>query len=139
MCYLLSCVRLFVILLTVIQQAPVSRKFFRQEYWSGLLFLPPGRLPDPELEPWSPALQADSLLSELTGKDLKKWSTSKKKKNLKRTPKIPIIFHPCYSIYMYAYMSVCVCVCVCIYIYIYIYIKQHGLPPKCVGRIKASD
>ena len=87
MCYLLSCVRLFVILLTVIQQAPVSRKFFRQEYWSGLLFLPPGRLPDPELEPWSPVLQADSLLSELTGKDLKKWSTSKKKKILKKPPK----------------------------------------------------
>ena len=59
MCYLLSCVRLFVILWTVIQQAPVSREFFRQEYWSGLLFLPPGCLPDPELEPWSPALQAD--------------------------------------------------------------------------------
>ena len=29
---------------------------FRQEYWSGLLFLPPGDLPDPGIEPKSPAL-----------------------------------------------------------------------------------
>ena len=37
--------------------------FFRQEYWSGLPFPPPGNLPDPEFEPtshMSPALQADS-------------------------------------------------------------------------------
>ena len=39
--------------------------FFRQEYWSGLPFPPPGDLPNPEIEPASPAspaLQADSLL-----------------------------------------------------------------------------
>ena len=35
--------------------------FFRQEYWSGLPFPPPGDLPDPGLESVSPALQADSL------------------------------------------------------------------------------
>ena len=38
--------------------------FFQQEYWSGLLFPPPGDLPDPGVEPESPvspALQADSL------------------------------------------------------------------------------
>ena len=38
--------------------------FSRQEYWSGLPFLSPGDLPDPGIEPVSPALQADSLLSE---------------------------------------------------------------------------
>ena len=32
--------------------------------WSGLPFLSPGDLPDPEIEPWSPTLQADSLPSE---------------------------------------------------------------------------
>ena len=42
--------------------------FFRQEYWSGLPFPSPGDLPDPGIEPGSPALQADSLLSEQPGK-----------------------------------------------------------------------
>ena len=35
--------------------------FSRQEYWSGLPFPSPGDLPDPGIEPVSPALQADSL------------------------------------------------------------------------------
>ena len=39
-----------------------------QEYWSGLPFPSPGGLPDPEIEPRSPALQADSLPTELRGK-----------------------------------------------------------------------
>jgi len=34
--------------------------FLRQEYWSGLPFLFPEDLPDPEIEPVSPALQVDS-------------------------------------------------------------------------------
>ena len=46
-------------------QAPLSLGFSRQEYWSGLPFPSPGRLPDPGIEPESPALQADSLLTEL--------------------------------------------------------------------------
>ena len=36
----------------------------RQEYWSGLPFSPPGDLPNPGIEPGSPALQVDSLASE---------------------------------------------------------------------------
>ena len=42
--------------------------FFRQEYWSGLPFPSPGDLPDPGMEPRSPALQADALPSEPLGK-----------------------------------------------------------------------
>ena len=42
--------------------------FSRQEYWSGLPCPPPGDLPDPGIEPGSPALQADSLMSEPPGK-----------------------------------------------------------------------
>ena len=38
--------------------------FFRQENWSGLPFPFPGDLPDPGIEPMSPALQAASLPSE---------------------------------------------------------------------------
>ena len=37
---------------TVALQTP-SKGFYRQEYWSGLPFLPPGALPDPEIEPMS--------------------------------------------------------------------------------------
>ena len=52
-------------------QAPLSMGFFRQEYWSGLPFPPPGDLPDPGIKPSSsasPALQADSLPAEPLGK-----------------------------------------------------------------------
>ena len=38
------------------------------EYWSGLLFSSPGDLPDPGIKPGSPALQVDSLPSELPEK-----------------------------------------------------------------------
>ena len=49
-------------------QAPLSMGFSRQEYWSGLPFPSPGDLPDPGMELGSPALQADSLPIELSGK-----------------------------------------------------------------------
>ena len=42
--------------------------FSRKDYWSGLPFSSPGDLPDPGIEPGSPALQADSLPSEPPGK-----------------------------------------------------------------------
>ena len=45
-------------------QAPLSMKFFRQEYWSGLPFLSPGDLPNQGTKPGSFTLQADSLPSE---------------------------------------------------------------------------
>ena len=48
-----SHVRLFATLWTVAHQAPLSMGFSRQEYWSGLPFLPPGDLPNPAVEPMS--------------------------------------------------------------------------------------
>ena len=42
-------------------------EFTRQEFWSGFLFPYPGDLLDPGIEPWSPALQPDSLPSESPG------------------------------------------------------------------------
>jgi len=42
-------------------------EFPRQEYWNGLPCPSPGDLPDPEIKPVSPALQADSLPSEPLG------------------------------------------------------------------------
>ena len=66
----LSRVRLFVTPWTVACQDPPSMGFFKQEYWSGLPFPSPGDLPDPGIEPRSPALQADSLLSKPPGKPI---------------------------------------------------------------------
>ena len=49
---------------TVASLAPPSMGFSRQEYWSGLPFPSPEDLPDSGIEPRSPALQADALISE---------------------------------------------------------------------------
>ena len=67
---LLSRVRLFATPWTVAYQAPPSVGFSRQEYWSGLPFPSPEDLPNPGIEPGSPALQADTLTSEPPGKPL---------------------------------------------------------------------
>ena len=45
-----------------------SMDFSRPAYWSGLPFPSPGGLPNPRIEPRSPALQADSLPAEPLGK-----------------------------------------------------------------------
>ena len=61
---------------TVAYQAPLSMGFFRQEFWGGLPFPSLGDLPNPGIKPRSPALQADSLPTELSllmGKILLYW------------------------------------------------------------------
>ena len=58
------CVQLFATLWTVACQAPLSMRFFRQEYWTGSPCPPPRDLHDPGIESASlmfPALQVDSL------------------------------------------------------------------------------
>ena len=64
----LSRVRLFVTPWTAAHQAPQSMGFSKQEYWSGLPFPSPGDLPNPGIEPGSPALEANTLTSEPPGK-----------------------------------------------------------------------
>ena len=64
----LSPVQLFATPWTVAYQSPPSMGFSRQEYWSGVPFPSPGDLPDPGIEPRSPAFQADALTSEPPGK-----------------------------------------------------------------------
>ena len=55
---------------TLAFQDTPSLEFSRQEYWSGLPFPSPGDLPNPGIEPSSPALQADALPYEPPGKPL---------------------------------------------------------------------
>ena len=79
---------------TVAHQVPLSMEFSRQEYWTVLPFPSPGDLPNPEIKPWSPTLQVDSLPSELPGKP-----TTKRLKSIKTTKK-PTIKSFILSIYL---------------------------------------
>ena len=65
--------------LTVAHQAPLSMVFSRQEHWNGLLFPSLWDLPDPEIKPRSPVLQADSVPSEPTEEPYPSKNRKKKK------------------------------------------------------------
>ena len=67
---------------TVAHQAPLSTGFSRQEYWSGLPFLPPADFPDPGVEPASPILAGRFFITELLGKSIHKTYTRIKLKNI---------------------------------------------------------
>ena len=72
---------LFATLWTVAHQAPLSMKFSRQEYWSGLPFPPPGDLPDPGIEPASlisPALPGGFFTTSATWEVLNQASIALK-------------------------------------------------------------
>ena len=74
-------VQLFVTLWTAAHQAPLSMGFSRQEYWRGQPFPSLGDFPDPGIElasPVSPALQADSLSTEPSGKPFRHLDTPNK-------------------------------------------------------------
>ena len=71
----LSHFQLFVTPWTVACQVPLTMRFSRQEYWSGLPFLSPGDLPDPGIKPMSPVSPASAgrfFTTEPPGKPLKR-------------------------------------------------------------------
>ena len=74
----LSHVRFSVTPGTVAHQA-LCPWIFQARTWSGLPFPSPGDLPHPGIESWSPALHADSLLTELPGKPIILCSAKKEK------------------------------------------------------------
>ena len=59
--------------LTLCDPVDCNLLFSRQEYWSVLSFPSPGDLPDPGIEPRSPALEADALTSEPPGKRITEY------------------------------------------------------------------
>ena len=67
---------------TVTCQAPLSMGFSSLEYWGGLPFPFPGVLPDPGIKTGSPALQADSLPSELCLGTLMEYYSAIKKNEI---------------------------------------------------------
>ena len=73
------------LLWTVAHQAPLSMGFSRQEYLSGLPFPPPRDLPNPGIEPMSPALVGEFFTTEPPRKPWYVSYTSVKKQN-KRPP-----------------------------------------------------
>ena len=73
----LSRVRLFATPWVVPFQVLLSMGFSRQEYWSGLLFPSPGDLPNPGIEPGSPALQTDALPSEPPANEMR-WNQKRR-------------------------------------------------------------
>ena len=77
-CGVLSSVRHFPTPRTIARQAPLSMGFSRPEFWSGLPFPPPGDLPDPGIEPASPALAGRFFTTAPPGKPhkrlLRRWS-----------------------------------------------------------------
>ena len=90
----LSHVLLFLTPWTIVHQAPVSLEFSRQEE-----SIPsPGVLPDPGIEPGSPALQADSLPSKPPGKPLKILSL---RSNLSSTSELLKLYYVTCLINMY--------------------------------------
>ena len=63
---------------TIVSQAPLSLEFSRQEYWNGFPFSSPGDLPDPGIEPVSPALAGVFFTTELPGKRLAWYESNPK-------------------------------------------------------------
>ena len=94
--WVLSHVRLFPTPWAVAHQAPLSMRFPRQEYWSGLPFPSPGDLPDLEIEPTSlasPALPGGFFTTAPPGKTfIAIWG--KEKKQRKETSKSVML---CYA------------------------------------------
>ena len=77
---------------TVACQAPLSMGFSRQEFLSGLPFPSPEKLPNPGIKPGFPALQADSLPTELQGKPIaSRQLYIKKKKTFRRFSHSPMV------------------------------------------------
>ena len=58
------CLMSFATPCTIAHQAPLSMGFPRQEYWSGLPFPSSGDLPNPGIEPVSPALAGEFFTAE---------------------------------------------------------------------------
>ena len=93
----LSRAQSFVTLRTIAHKTPQSIELFRQEYWSGLSFPSPGDLPDPGIEPTSPALQADFLPTDPSGNRNRnrvhnKWTALETSQNLPPPLSVKTVF-----------------------------------------------
>ena len=79
--------------------------FSREEYWSWLPFSSPGHLPNTGIEPGSPALLADSLLTELQGKPMIKSRWYIKSKDITLLTKVCLVKAMAFPVVIYGYES----------------------------------
>ena len=100
---------------TVAHQAPLSTGFSRQEYWNGLNALLQGNLPDPGIEPGSPAL---------TGRFFTIWATGGAQPLGKYSDYSVVLITTILQSDSVLHTHTCVCVCVCIHTYTYILFKN---------------
>ena len=141
----LSRVRLFAIPWTVVYQAFLSMGFSRQVYCSGLPFPSPADLPDPGIEPRSPALQADALSSEPPGKPIivryldklmnQTWTVISGNTVVNRRGICVVCTCILVCVYVCPYTLAYICVWVCVYIYIFTYMKFSILRKEMLLRI----
>ena len=90
----LSQLQLFATSCTVACQTPLSMGSSRQEYWSGLPCPPPGDLPDPGIEPVSPALAGGFFTTKPCGK----WFEPKSPLNSSYLSMVfPVVMYGCES------------------------------------------
>ena len=98
---MLSCfssIQLFATPWTVVCQAPLSMRSFRQEHWSGLPYHPPGDLPDPGVKPELSVSSAQKILyCQATGKTPNISKLHKKCKKVFLFIKIQLYF--CYHLF----------------------------------------
>ena len=97
----LSRVRLFATPWTIAYQPSPSMGFSRQEYWSGLPFPSPGDLPDPGIEPGSPALEADALTSEPPGKPMTNLDCILKSRDIALPTNVSLVKAMVFPVVMY--------------------------------------
>ena len=86
---------------TASPQAPLSMRFSRQGYWSALPFPSPGDLPNPGIETRSPALQADSLPTELQGKPMTNLDSILKSRDITLSTKVHQVKAMVFPVVMY--------------------------------------
>ena len=105
---------------TVDRQAPLSMGFFRQDYWSGLPFPPPGALPDPEIEPVSACVSCIAGVTLRLNIGNLIWEAMIRRCRARWT------FHWKFIhikfVFQRVYVYICMYMCIYMYIYIYIYI-----------------
>ena len=108
-----------------------------QEYWNGYLIPSPVGLPNPGIKPRSPALQVDSLPTELSGKP-SQYMQRCSDLLLIRHIQIIIVVRAIYTpVYLSIYIHIHIPVCVCVHIYsFYIYVPRIGRLANWVTPIK---
>ena len=82
---------IFATLLTVAYQAPLFKGLSRQENWSELSFPSPGDLPEPGIEPESPALAGGHFTTEPPKKP-REAGAPQKRQGMRMPPKQGLAF-----------------------------------------------